>query len=53
MSYKFIIFLKIVYSWAKSLGGDAAVKLLLRHELLEEAIGMAVTKRFLREIANI
>uniref|UniRef100_A0A914KFL7 Uncharacterized protein n=1 Tax=Meloidogyne incognita TaxID=6306 RepID=A0A914KFL7_MELIC len=35
---------QISYLWAKSLGGDAAVKLLLRHELLDEAINISVTK---------
>uniref|UniRef100_A0A914PIN1 Uncharacterized protein n=1 Tax=Panagrolaimus davidi TaxID=227884 RepID=A0A914PIN1_9BILA len=34
----------IAYHWAKSLGGDSAVKLLQRHGLLNEAIDLGVEK---------
>ncbi|KAL3125667.1 hypothetical protein niasHT_009754 [Heterodera trifolii] len=35
---------QVAYQWAKSLGGDSAVKLLNKHQLLEETINMAITK---------
>lgn len=35
---------QIAYLWAKSLGGDAAVKLLQRHSLLQESIDIGIDK---------
>lgn len=35
---------QIAYLWAKTLGGDAAIKLLTKFELLDEAINLAVFK---------
>lgn len=36
---------QVAYLWAKSLGGDAAVKLLMRHNLLQEAIDLGVSQK--------
>lgn len=36
-----MIMLKVAYLWAKSLGGDAAVKLLQRFKLLDDSIDFA------------
>lgn len=37
---------QVLYMWAKSIGGDAAVKLLMRYEILYEAIDISLTKGF-------
>jgi intraflagellar transport protein 172 len=36
---------QIAFLWAKDLGGDAAVKLLQSHGLLEEAIDFGIDKK--------
>lgn len=38
--------IQVVYMWAKSLGGDAAVRLLQRYGMLGEAIDMAIEKGY-------
>lgn len=40
--------LQVVYMWAKSLGGDAAVRLLQRYGMLGEAINMAIEKQYVQ-----